>query len=644
MSPYISFERLFARLGGRYLILVIGFVQVIAFFGAVPGIVSIRVNTASAGLPLGFFSILAPALIVVTFLTLLLVGMRLTTAARKRLDEISSKQSPIIPPKDELSAWREMTSLTVRYGIASVVIAFALNVIPTTAAILILENTSRAATPASGNTLFALLGGTAAVLGYAVLATFLLGRFTLPFRLLLAPENFEDQVKGRAGVLVLSKFLILVFALIVISILILAPIGYQQTSRVLFTDATPTEIFRDLQTNTIAFSVLVLALGIAIAYFASRSISDPVTDLLKTFDLIERGDLSARAPISATDELGIVTIHFNRMVARLESLQSYLEQQVAERTKQLSATNEIGRVAASSLDPAEMLSSIVNLFTEKFGYYFVGVYLLDSSEKWAELKEASGEAGKLLIKSRHRADVSGSNLVGLAIRDRAAKSYPHTTGEKYRANLPVLPYTRSELALPLIASDRVIGALNLHSVRESDFGAEVINTLQNMANQVAIALENARLFQDAQQNIRELRAIQKQYLFTGWSGIASQPEELEYGVGDESDEKARQLEIPISLRDQILGQIRLESPEEWTSEEESLVSAVATQAAVALENARLVSESRQIALRERMLSEINSKIWASTTVEGVMQTVVKELGRRYDASRATIELTLDEAE
>lgn len=644
MSPYISFERLFARLGGRYLILVIGFVQVIAFFGAVPGIVSIRVNTASAGLPLGFLSILAPALIVVTFLTLLLVGMRLTTAARKRLDEISSKQSPIIPPKDELSAWREMTSLTVRYGIASIMIAFALNVIPTTAAILILENTSRAAAPASGNTLFALLGGTAAVLGYAVLATFLLGRFTLPFRLLLAPENFEDQVKGRAGVLVLSKFLILVFALIVISILILAPIGYQQTSRVLFTDATPTEIFRDLQTNTIAFSVLVLALGIAIAYFASRSISDPVTDLLKTFDLIERGDLSARAPISATDELGIVTIHFNRMVARLESLQSYLEQQVAERTKQLSATNEIGRVAASSLDPAEMLSSIVNLFTEKFGYYFVGVYLLDSSEKWAELKEASGEAGKLLIKSRHRADVSGSNLVGLAIRDRAAKSYPHTTGEKYRANLPVLPYTRSELALPLIASDRVIGALNLHSVRESDFGAEVINTLQNMANQVAIALENARLFQDAQQNIRELRAIQKQYLFTGWSGITNQPEELEYGVGDESEEKARQMEIPISLRDQILGQIRLESPDEWTAEEESLVSAVATQAAVALENARLVSESRQIALRERMLSEINSKIWASTTVEGVMQTVVKELGRRYDASRATIELTLDEAE
>jgi hypothetical protein len=165
-----------------------------------------------------------------------------------------------------------------------------------------------------------------------------------------------------------------------------------------------------------------------------------------------------------------------------------------------------------------------------------------------------------------------------------------------------------------------------------------------MANQVAIALENARLFQGAQQNIRELRAIQKQYLFTGWSGIASHPEELEYGVGDESEEKARQMEIPISLRDQILdrsgSKARMNGPRRmnpWSARWR-------LKAAVALENARLVSESRQIALRERMLSEINSKIWASTTVEGVMQTVVKELGRRYDASRATIELTLDEAE
>jgi GAF domain-containing protein len=85
----------------------------------------------------------------------------------------------------------------------------------------------------------------------------------------------------------------------------------------------------------------------------------------------------------------------------------------------------------------------------------------------------------------------------------------------------------------------------------------------------------------------------------------------------------------------------LESTEEWTPEQESLVNAVATQAAIALENARLVGESRQVAMRERMLAEINSKIWSSTTIEGVLQTVIKELGRRLDASSTTIELKVD---
>jgi len=82
--------------------------------------------------------------------------------------------------------------------------------------------------------------------------------------------------------------------------------------------------------------------------------------------------------------------------------------------------------------------------------------------------------------------------------------------------------------------------------------------------------------------------------------------------------------------------------EDLLPEQTSLVDAVAAQAAVALENARLVLESRQIALRERMLAEINSKIWSSTTIDGVLQTVVKELGRRLDASRATIKLNVDD--
>jgi GAF domain-containing protein len=168
--------------------------------------------------------------------------------------------------------------------------------------------------------------------------------------------------------------------------------------------------------------------------------------------------------------------------------------------------------------------------------------------------------------------------------------------------------------------------------------------MANMAGQVAIALENARLFQEAQHNILELRAIQQQYLVTGWSGYSGASEELEYAVGDESDTAQRRIEVPISLRDQVLGQIKLEGNAEWTPEQLSLVDAVATQAAIAVENARLVSESRQAAVRERMLADINSRIWSSATIDAVLQTAVRELGRRLDASRVTIELSIEDTE
>jgi GAF domain-containing protein len=363
--------------------------------------------------------------------------------------------------------------------------------------------------------------------------------------------------------------------------------------------------------------------------------------LIQTFNKIEQGDLTQRAPVVATDELGIVTVQFNRMVSRLETLQATLEQQVAERTRQLAATNEVSRVAATSLDPEKLLAKIIPLFHEQFGYYFAAIYLLDSSGRWAELKEATGEAGRVLKQNRHRLEVSGKNMVGAAIRERVPRIAQVASEEKQRFENPLLPYTRSEVALPLMVGEHVLGALNVQSTREADFGPQVIETMKNMAGQVAITLENARLFQEAQQIIKEMRAVQQQYLLEGWSGFSKETQGLEYRVGDELDENAKKLEVPISLRDQTLGEIVLEGNEEWTPDQQSLVDAIATQAAIALENARLVSESRQIALRERMAAEINSKIWASATIDGVLQTVIKELGRRLDASSATVELHLD---
>jgi GAF domain-containing protein len=235
-------------------------------------------------------------------------------------------------------------------------------------------------------------------------------------------------------------------------------------------------------------------------------------------------------------------------------------------------------------------------------------------------------------------------MVAASIYERKPRIAQIAAQEPQRYENPLLPYTRSEIALPLIAGEHVIGALNVQSMREADFGPQVIETMQNMGSQVAIALENARLFQEAQMVIREMRAVQQQYLIEGWNRFATDNESMEYIVGDEIPEDAERLEVPIHLRDQVLGQIVLEGRKDWTPEQQSLVDAVARQAAIALENARLVQESHQVAVRERMLAEINSKIWSAATIDNILQTVVKELGRRFDVSQASIELTIEESQ
>jgi GAF domain-containing protein len=177
-------------------------------------------------------------------------------------------------------------------------------------------------------------------------------------------------------------------------------------------------------------------------------------------------------------------------------------------------------------------------------------------------------------------------------------------------------------------------------MHEAAFTEQDVDTLQGIANQIAIALENARLFQQTQQNLMEIRNVHRQYLASSWTSLVHTEGKLEYTAGEEpeSSEQGVKFSVPLALRDQTIGEITLASDEEWTAEEKGWVEAVATQAALALENARLLEETQQLALHERLVAEISSKIWSSTTIQSILQTTVKELGQALNASEATIEL------
>ena len=116
---------------------------------------------------------------------------------------------------------------------------------------------------------------------------------------------------------------------------------------------------------------------------------------------------------------------------------------------------------------------------------------------------------------------------------------------------------------------------------------------------------------------------------------------MEYSLGeDKFNAQDQVLNIPLALRNEIIGQITLEGEAELTPEERTWVDAVATQAAIALENARLLDTSQKYAGSEKIIAEITGKIWSSNSIEGILQTAVRELGRTFNASEVTLEIDL----
>jgi GAF domain-containing protein len=340
-----------------------------------------------------------------------------------------------------------------------------------------------------------------------------------------------------------------------------------------------------------------------------------------------------------------------------------LEKKVVERTQQLRRVNEIRRTITAVLNPDELLTRAAHLIGDEFECYYTAIFLTDATGQWAELKAATGDAGKVLRENKHHVNINGANPIGTVIRTKQAliisdTSLDSTQSENpaepftrfswhgisistqfSRSDNPLLPYSRSQIVLPLIIGEQVIGALEMHSTKENIFAQQDADTYQNMANQVAIALENSRLFTEAQQSIYEMSATQQQYLQEVWLSLAAD-QKLEHISGDSDSAGNHEIKIPLSLRDQVIGEINMSSFDEWTPEQKNLIESIAAQAALALENARLVEESQSVAMRERLVNEITSKIWASTTMDSILQTTVRELGRALEAAEVDIEVSM----
>ncbi len=342
---------------------------------------------------------------------------------------------------------------------------------------------------------------------------------------------------------------------------------------------------------------------------------------------------------------------------------------------QLRAAAEITRdtTAARSLD--DMLDRAVNMIRRRFGFYHAGVFLVDEAGEYAVLRAATGEVGRQLLEQGHKLRVGKSGIVGYVAFTGESRVALDVGADAVHFRNPLLPETRSEMALPLRIGRRVIGALDVQSREEAAFDAEDVSILQTIADQLAVAIENARLLQEMQQTMHELEIASRRYTRETWQTggermlgyryrrtdiepAVEQPPEAQQAwlegrsvvttvqsPGDGGQEAVSAAAIPIKLRGQVIGVLSLRSSKtDIASRTVSQIEEVADRLAMALENARLLEETERRARREQLLGEMTAQFTQSLDMDTLLRSAVRELGQLPNVAEASVHVgTLGEA-
>jgi GAF domain-containing protein len=352
--------------------------------------------------------------------------------------------------------------------------------------------------------------------------------------------------------------------------------------------------------------------------------------------------------------------------AKLEDLTHSLEQRVNERTAslekraaQLKLVSNVAHAIASIQDLDTLLPFITRLVSEGFGFYHSGIFLIDANQEYLVLQAANSAGGAKMLQRQHKLRLDATSIVGFSASRNEPRVALDVGTDAVFFNNPDLPETRSEMALPLRAGRKVIGALDVQSTQANAFTEEDIEILATLADQIAIAIENARLFTEARNALAESERTFERYVKQEWSTFAQTAKSAGYTFDGNrtiqirsKDQKAKakalaqtgrlsletetqQITIPIKFRGLTVGFLDVKSKKgnrRWTRDELTLLESAAERAALALENTRLVETAQRRASRERMIGEISSRIGAVSNLDAIMQTAVEELGRRIGAA------------
>jgi GAF domain-containing protein len=328
-----------------------------------------------------------------------------------------------------------------------------------------------------------------------------------------------------------------------------------------------------------------------------------------------------------------------------------LEQRVEERTaglarktEQLRATSYIARQTAEVQDLASLLGTVARLVTDQFGFYHTGIFLINETGSHVVLQAASSEGGQRMIERGHSLSVGTQGIVGYVTAQKKPRIALDVGEDAVFFNNPDLPMTRSEVALPLLIRNRVLGVLDIQSDKPQAFGAEDIDVLQTLSDQIAIAIENARLLDEAQAAIIQLEALTGTRTREAWTQKLRESNRvftytpLGLRAGKLTQNNANAITAPIVLRGQKIGNISIarKGDSKWTKLDEGLLDEVASQVGLAVDNIRLLEEATLRAKQEQTVGRLASRFSQSLDLDALLQTAARELGQVADVSEVSV--------
>ena len=431
------------------------------------------------------------------------------------------------------------------------------------------------------------------------------------------------------------------------------------------------EAYQNIINNGI-WSILA-TLGMAflaglIGSFVARRLAVPLKGLTETATKISEGNIELEAIARGTNETVRLANAFNSMTTQLRGFIGSLEERVAERTAEVEAANEkiarraeqfeaiaqVTRTISSIQDREVLLPRITRMISQHFGFYHVGIFLLDENNKYAVLRAANSEGGKRMLARKHRLEIGQTGIVGHVTSTGNPRIALDTGADAAFFNNPDLPDTRSEMALPLKIGSQVIGALDVQSTEPNAFSQDDISTLSTLADQVSIAIQNAHSYEEAREALAQAESAFRQMTSQTWMNVrrftpvvgyrfdGNKPEPLtQYTNGQQTEAQEEAFSIPVQLRGESIGRLHIKPISEdhqWTDDEIAIIRATAERVALAAENARLILESQKNAAKEQVIGEISSKIGAAINLDNILQTTLREMGRILPGAEISIQV------